>query len=218
MAYRFGDFTLDPATRQLRRGGVELPLSPKAFALLELLLLRRPRALARAQIRDHLWPDTVVSESSLNTLVSEIRAALGDRGRRPALVRTVHGFGYAFAGRAEEDRPVGRGPTRAASRFRLCLPDRETQLSEGENVLGRDEDAAFWIDAPTVSRRHARILVENGRALLEDMGSRNGTWLRGKRLEQTAELHDGDEIRLGRVPLIFRVVSVFGSTEGDSRA
>ena len=205
MRLHFGEFALDSESRQLFSGGREIVLPPKAFSLLELLAIRRPRALSRSQIRDHLWPRTFVSESTLNTLVNQIRKALGEDRQSPRFIRTVHGHGYAFSGTASE---AGAGTTgsRNDARFRLLVSDREVALSEGENVLGRTNEARVWIDAPTVSRRHARIVVTEGCATLEDLGSHNGTWLRGERIDSVRVLTDGDEIRLGRVPLKFRVL------------
>jgi pSer/pThr/pTyr-binding forkhead associated (FHA) protein len=79
-------------------------------------------------------------------------------------------------------------------------------LQEGENVLGRDEDAAVRIDSSTASRRHARILVAGEQATLEDLGSRNGTYHRGERVTKPRPLRDGDEIRIGRTVLTLRVL------------
>ena len=83
MALCFADFALDPERRQLLRAGTPVALEPKAFDLLSLLLTRRPRALAKAQIREVLWPGTFVSESALTGLVADLRAALQDAPRRP---------------------------------------------------------------------------------------------------------------------------------------
>src|SRR5262249_1967529 len=168
------------------------------FALLELLLARRPRALSKAHLQEQLWPRTFVSESSLTTLVGELRAALSDRARRPRFIRTVYGFGYAFCPTATgtPDTPPSP-PESSIPRLRLFLPDREIALREGENVLGRLDEGVAWLESPTVSRRHARILVSGGRATLEDLGSKNGTFLRGRRVTSTTALADGDEIVMG---------------------
>ena len=80
-----------------------MPLEPKAFELLCLLLVRRPRVLSKAQIRDVLWPGTSVGETSLPRLVTELRQALGDDAQQPRFIRTAHGFGYAFCGEARDD-------------------------------------------------------------------------------------------------------------------
>ncbi len=112
MSFWFGDFELDQERRQLLRAGEPVPLEPKAYELLSLLLERRPRALSRAQIRDVVWPQTFVSESTLAVVVNGIRQALGDDARHPRFIRTVHGFGYAFCGEAQASgdvRPVVSG-------------------------------------------------------------------------------------------------------------
>ena len=196
---------LDLDGRQLRRAGKEVRLSPKAFQLLELLVSERPRALAKSEIRDRLWPSAFVSESSLTDLVTTLRSALRDSARKPRYVRTVHGFGYAFCGEAVEvPAPAPAGPR--AARLRLFLEDREIALREGENVLGRVDEGVAWLESPTVSRRHARIVVAGGKATLEDLGSKNGTYLRGRPLSSPRALSDGDEILLGRVRMTFRVL------------
>jgi DNA-binding winged helix-turn-helix (wHTH) protein len=130
----FGDFTLDGDARRLLLGETEVPLSPKAFQLLELLLRERPRALSKAEIRDHLWPRMAVADSSLTNLVTRLRHALADPARKPELLRTVQGFGYAFCGVASEDAP--RPPAGGSPRFSLRWSGREVALREGENILG----------------------------------------------------------------------------------
>src|SRR5262245_33630517 len=102
MAVRFGDFEIDQERRQLLRSGEPVPLEPKAYELLSLLVARRPRVLSRAQIRDGVWPDVVVSESTLSQAVNSIRQALDDDARRPRFIRTAHGFGYGFCGEARD--------------------------------------------------------------------------------------------------------------------
>jgi DNA-binding winged helix-turn-helix (wHTH) protein len=203
---RFDEFTADFGSRQLRRGTESVHLGPKALELLERLLERRPRALSKAQLRDRLWPRTFASESTLSSLATELRSALGDDARRPRFVRTVYGFGYAFCGAAEELPDAKRPSARGDARVRLFLDDREIALHEGENLLGRMGEGVAWFESPTVSRRHARIVVSEGAAVLEDLGSKNGTFLRGQRLTSPSPLSDGDEIRLGRVRMTFRVL------------
>ena len=212
MRLQFGEFTLDRGARQLLRGGQELHLEPKAFELLEFLLQRRPEAVAKPEIRDRLWPETFVSESNLSGLVAQVREALGDDPRQPKYIRTVHGFGYAFAG-AREGASGEDGPARVAPR--VLWEQRIMPLVPGENVLGRDEEAAVRIESPGVSRRHARILVENGRAVLEDLESKNGTFLKERRLEGPGALEDGDAFRLGRLLLVYRCSVIRESTKTE---
>ena len=77
------------------------------------------------------------------------------------------------------------------------------------------DEGALWIDSPSVSRRHARILVEPGGATLEDLGSKNGTWCRGTRITTPVPLADEDEFRLGQVRLKLRILSADAATRTD---
>ena len=203
MGLQFGEFTFDRATRQLRRGGEDVHLPPKAFELLDLLLTDRPRVVSKAQIRDRLWPATFVSESTMATAVSDLRKALGDDAEQPRFLRTVHRVGYAFCGEVRVLSGPGRQGVPAAS-FRLLLEDREVPLREGENIIGRVDDAVLWLDSKGVSRRHARIIVGAGSAMIEDLGSKNGTFVAGRRISAVVPLSDGDDIRLGQVTILFR--------------
>lgn len=212
MRVSFGDCVLDLDRRQLVRGDRDVHLTPKALDLLALLLAERPRAVAKTEIRDRLWPGTFVSESNLTTLVTELRAALGDAARSPRYLKTVPRYGYAFCGTATEgagQRPVGR---RRGLHFTLEWADEQVALREGENMIGREEDAAAWIESASVSRRHARIVVSDGRATLEDLGSKNGTFVRGQRIRSPVALANGEEIRVGVVALRFRAFEAADST------
>jgi DNA-binding winged helix-turn-helix (wHTH) protein len=213
MQVRFGDFVLDRGTRQLLRDGQQRRLGPKAFELLELLLDHRPNVVTRERIRDRLWPDTFVSESTLATVMAEVRAALDESPRNPAFLRTVHGVGFAFCGQAVETRR--RAPAPADPAFRLVLGDREVALHPGENLLGRVEEGVAWFDSSTVSRRHARIRVEGSEVILEDLGSKNGTFVRGQRISGPTALADGDVFRLGRVKVSLRSLQPDEATRSD---
>jgi DNA-binding winged helix-turn-helix (wHTH) protein len=207
---RFGDCVLDTEARELRRGGVRRELSPKGLQLLELLVEARPRAVAKREIHERLWPDTFVTDSSLARLASEVRSAIGDDARHPRLVRTVHRHGYAFSGTATVEPVKGAF---APAPCQLLWGERQISLAEGENVLGRGAEAAVRVDLGRVSRRHARIVVAGGRAVLEDLGSKNGTFLRGQRIEGPADLADGDEIGVGTALLLFRAANGDSATE-----
>jgi len=217
MLLQFGEFALDPDRRQLLRGEQALHLGRKAFDLLDLLLTRRPRVVLKQQIRDRLWPATFVSESTFLTVVADLRAALGDEPRRPRFVRTVHGMGYAFCADVREAARPAEPVTAPTDQLRLVFEDREVPLRQGENLLGRVEDGVTWIESEWVSRRHARIVVAGEEASLEDLGSKNRTFLQGERNSGPKPLSDGDEICLGRVVMTFRVLRVGGSTRTDVR-
>ena len=206
MLIRFGACTFDAVRREVRRDGDVAHLSPRAFDLLALLIERRPRALSKEELLGALWPAAFVTEANLAGLVVEIRREIGEDAREPRYLRTVHGFGYAFsdgAARAADEDAV----------FRLVWGAREVPLAEGENLVGRDPTAAVPVDDATVSRHHARIVIDGGRARLEDLGSKNGTWLGGLRIASSEPLRDGDEIRVGPALLTFRAFAPTGSTE-----
>jgi DNA-binding winged helix-turn-helix (wHTH) protein len=211
MRVSFSEFVLDTATRQLFRGGTRVHLEPKALELLELLVARRPEAVSKTEIHRRLWPDTFVSESSLTGLVAQLRKALADDRRQERFLRTVHGFGYAFSG--EIDSAAGKERDPAA---RLIWEDSVFVLQPGDNVLGRSEAASVRIDVPGVSRRHARIVVRDDRATIEDLGSKNGTFLGERRLDGPTPLCDGDRLRLGRHLFVFRRGGSAASTWSES--
>ena len=211
---RFGEFELDTEARQLRRGRTEIHLRPRALDLLALLGRHRPRVLGKAEIRRHLWPGTVVEDVALTVLIAEIRAALGDDARRPRFVRTAHGLGYAFCSDAAEEAEASSTARGGAG---IVWDGRILLLHEGENVLGRDDGADVPIEVPGVSRRHARIVVSDGRATLEDLGSKNGTFVGEGEVPVTdpVPLPDRSPLRLGRVLLHYRQATDALSTETE---
>jgi DNA-binding winged helix-turn-helix (wHTH) protein len=212
MFYRFAEFTLDDDTRQLLCKGEEVHVTPKAFQLLQLLLANRARAMSKIELQQQIWPSTYVEETNLATLVAEIRRVLHDGAARPRFVRTVYGFGYRFVG----DVTVSAAPMdREGPRIKLWLTfeGRQLPLMEGVNVIGRGPDAAIQIDSPGISRSHARIHVVLDDAMLEDLGSKNGTYLNGSRITTPCRLVDGNEIRLGGIVLTFRITSQASLTQ-----
>ena len=216
MRIRFGQFVLDQGTRELLHRGKVTEVSPKAFRLLEILIERRPQAVSKEDLQNLLWPSVYVGDGNLSRLMNEVRRTIGDDAEKPRFVRTVHGFGYAFSGVAERD--TDRSKAAAANVvYKLYWDDREITLQEGENILGRDKDAVAWIDYPSVSRHHARILVSGDEAVLEDLGSRNGTMLGGQKVAARRTLSDGDRILIGSARLTFRRY-IGGVTTRSTRA
>jgi DNA-binding winged helix-turn-helix (wHTH) protein len=206
---RFGEFTLDTDARQVLGTEGELHLSPKAYELLKILVERRPRALSKNELYERLWPATFVSEVNLATLVAEIREALGDDARKPRFIRTAHRFGYAFCGTTIDS------PRQDASQAPFCwlvMDGRRLPLRPGENLLGREPDDGINLDSPTVSRRHARISISGTEAVIEDLGSKNGTFVGGEPVSTAVPLKDGDEIRTGSIVCRFRMTSRKGTT------
>jgi DNA-binding winged helix-turn-helix (wHTH) protein len=212
VTYQFDDFTLDSRTRRLMKDGEEIHLSPKSFELLTLLVESRSRAVSREELHQKLWPSSYVLETNVASLVAEIRRALGDSAEHPRYVRTVHRFGYWFIGTVHEshDREEAVKPS---VKYWLVWEARQIALADGENIVGGAPDASVWIDAAGVSRHHARIRLDGDAATLEDLGSKNGTYVKGRRVSAPARLADGDQIRLESVVITFRIPAPVGSTE-----
>jgi DNA-binding winged helix-turn-helix (wHTH) protein len=207
MRIRFDDFRLDSDTRQLTEGDEPVPISPKAFQLLAYLVEKRPKALSMRELYRHLWPDTHVEKANLRNLIAEIRAATRDEPKSPRLVRTVFGFGYAFIGECtgEQDR-------RGASPYHLVNGASDFPLYEGENVVGRERGSAVTIDAPGISRRHALLFLAGNRLHVEDLGSKNGTFVDGERVRERTAVSDGSEVRFGHVKFWIRSRTAAEST------
>jgi DNA-binding winged helix-turn-helix (wHTH) protein len=210
----FGPFVLDGESRELLRDGRRVPLSPKAFELLSILVASRPKAISKQELQEQLWPATFVVEKNLANLVSEIRDAIGDDSSDPRFIRTVPRFGYAF--RQTVLRPVTGAPElRGGVSFRMTWVAGRVTLDEGEHVIGRDPNVEIYLDAPGVSRRHAVIKIAAGRATIEDLSSMNGTFVGDQRVDKSQSIGDGDVIAVGSVKLTVRALQMPMSTETE---
>ena len=206
----FDDFVFDPEKHELRSGRTPVHVGPKAFRLLEILIASRPKPIRKQQLYEAIWEQTVVDESNLAGLISELRNALGDRPKQPRYIRTVHGFGYAFCADAKGDA----APPRAGS---IVFRGTEWPLHEGKNVLGRDPSADVQIDDHTVSRKHAIIDIGSEAVIIEDLSSKNGTFLDGEQLFGSAPLRERHSIVLGDAAITFRRANARSSTVTMSR-
>jgi len=213
MANRFGAFILDADRRQLFRDGSEVHLTPKAFDLLVLLVSRAPRVVNKGELHDHLWPGTFISDATLTGLIKELRRALDDRSPSAPIIRTAHRVGYALCPAVE---PVT--VDNAAPRYWLVLRERRVPLSDGEYTIGRDPGCAICLDHVSVSRRHARLVIDGTRVRLEDLGSKNGTSVAGDVVRGEVSLNADDRLEFGSVVAVFRTSQSAMSTETRSRS
>ena len=195
-SYRFGGFELDLALGELLENGQPVAIQPKPLLLLTHLVKNAGKVVSPQELVDVLWPDVHVSEASLNQAVSRLRTTLGETSRNAVFLETVPRRGYRFRARVVSE---GRRPF-------LIHRHRRTALPAGESILGRGEDSLIPIESPSVSRRHARVLITSDEAQLQDLDSKNGTFVRGRKIQETTPLFDGDEIRLGTVRLQFRYI------------
>lgn len=177
----------------------DVRFSPKAFDYLTLLIKERPRVVTKAELHQRIWSGVFVSDASIAMVASEVRAALGESARAQSRIRTAHGRGYAFQG---DVTIVGAG-TPVTSQW-LVISERVATLRDGDNVVGREPGVHVWIDGPTVSRRHACLRVITGQVTIEDLSSKNGTFVHGDAIRSVVPIANGDQVQFGSVTCVFR--------------
>jgi DNA-binding winged helix-turn-helix (wHTH) protein len=210
----FRDLSFDASTRRVTRAGHDVKLTRKGFDLLAMLIERRPNAVSKDEIHAHLWPDTYVAEITLHSLISEVRRGIGDDPGDPQYIRTVHGYGYAFIAASASEPAV---PARRRVRGWLVRDTERLQVFDGENLFGRGDDEVIDLPSTTVSRRHARINVAED-AWIEDLGSKNGTFVGEQPVTAPVRLTDGDRVRFGSLLLVYRVARGTDQTRTQSTA
>ena len=204
MRLRFADCAFDADTREVFRDGQLRPVAPKAFALLELLIEQRPKAVSREDIHERLWPDVHVSQANLANLVVELRAALGDNARKPRILRTVPRFGYAFSGHARPDRPRREPSTGAAPRVPPDLGaarDRARPRREPD----RPRSGRGRLDRRRLRSRAATraiVIGDAGRDASRTSAARTEPRLRPRRSGRRSRLADQDAIEIGPASLM----------------
>lgn len=232
--FRFGGFELDFAAYALRRYAERIKLEKIPMEVLILLVGRAGQLVERRDIQAALWATDIFVErdSAINTAIRKVRQALGDDAEKPRYVETVVGKGYRFIAPVEHRRPASHagkshlaGPRPSSARWRRPFPSysvtrgkQEFALATGDNLLGRDPTSRVYVDHASVSRRHARISIGPDQAILEDLNSRNGTFLDGRRIETPTKLRSGAIIGLGAITLTFLVLSGPASTQPLSTA
>jgi Tol biopolymer transport system component/DNA-binding winged helix-turn-helix (wHTH) protein len=168
--FAFGDFELDTGRVQLLRGGRPLPLEPKAFAVLRLLVERAPHVVDKAEIFAVVWTDTAVTDNALTRIVAQLRKALGDDARDPRYIVTVSARGYRLLPAV---RLVGTEPSGSAAQPPIALetpilapPDQPGPLTPPANRAQ---------SGPSRGRRPLMLVLGAGTCLAGLIGL--GSWL-----------------------------------------
>ncbi len=224
--FRLGEWLVEPRLNKLSRNGQTVQLRPKLMDVLAYLASRPGGVVSKEEILESVWSREFIAESALTRTIAELRKTLGDDAGEPRVIETISKRGYRLIARVEhvnesvaarsEEPARSRSPSSTGNHTcRLCWGEQEIPLSEGESVIGRSTEAVVRISSSRVSRRHARIVVTGGRAVLEDLGSKNGTYLRGHRIQRPVELSDGDEICFGRDFVVFHFCYPAGTTLTD---
>jgi DNA-binding winged helix-turn-helix (wHTH) protein len=231
-AFRFAEFELDVAAYALKHRGESVKLERIPMDVLILLVERAGTLVERSSIQAQLWgPEIFVEhDAAINTAIRKIRHALGDNAARPRFVETVVGKGYKFIAPLESVTGLSKEGERGANsraepsarkrplfpRYSVTVGKQEFVLNSAETPLGRDPATGVYVDHPSVSRRHARISIESDGVVLQDLGSRNGTFLNGRRVDGPAKIHHNDVIGLGPITLVFHIARAPASTQSMS--
>lgn len=223
---RFAEFELDVGGYVLRRPDGPLRLEKLPMEVLILLVQRAGTLVQRSEIQAMFWrPDVYVEhDSAINTAVRKIRRTLGDDADNPRFVETVVGKGYRFIAPVQSDANPQAQPSanhdRSSARWPRGFPSysatrgrQEFILEAGDTVFGRDPAAGVYVDHPSVSRRHACLSIGSQGAVLEDLKSRNGTFVNGRRIDGPTNIGHGALIGLGPITLTFIVSVAPASTQ-----
>jgi DNA-binding winged helix-turn-helix (wHTH) protein len=213
---RFGEFEFDRGSGELRRLGHRILIQDQPLVLLDMLIARAGTLVTRRELCQRLWPQAFVDfDNGLNNAVSRLRTALEDSATTPRFVETVGRRGYRFIAAVEV---VHQRQAAAPVRAWLVGDSGRIDLHAGLNVLGRRGPDVLELASSTVSRRHARIMIDDasGAASIEDLGSKNGTFVGEQRITRPATLADGDCVRIGALTLRFELVRTSEETRTAS--
>jgi DNA-binding winged helix-turn-helix (wHTH) protein len=209
--FRLGDWLVQPSLCRISRGENTVHLRPKVMDVLACLAAKAGTVVSPQALIDAVWARKFISDTALSRAIFELRRAIGDDGAQPHYVETIAKRGYRLVAPVEPAGETATG-TGSTSRFIVVIGDHEIRLCEGENIVGRGPEARVRLDSSAVSRAHARIVVNEARATIEDLRSKNGTEIDGQRIVEPVALGDRALIRIGTVTLVFRTLPPEGST------
>jgi DNA-binding winged helix-turn-helix (wHTH) protein len=228
--FTVGKWLVEPQRNLIGDGASELHLEPKAMEVLLCLAARAGEVVPRQVVVDTVWATEYISDSTLTHAIAVLRKVLGDDPRAPRFIETIPKRGYRLVPEVEWDGPTPRraaqaslpkagGPlavvagvrvqlatavSAAAVEHLLLCGSHEIPLSRPEVVFGRGVEADVQILAPEVSRRHARLELAEGRAVLSDLGSKNGTQVNDRTIDGPRALVTGDVLAVGPAGFVYR--------------
>ena len=142
--YDFGPYRLDAGERRLLRDGETVPVTPKAFDLLQVLVENRGHLLEKEELLKAVWPDTFVEEANLSVIVSHLRKALSDGGDEQRYIETVPKRGYRFVasvGELEDEQASlglwGTSSGRVSEQAEAVRRDRKEAVQEAATKRSR---------------------------------------------------------------------------------
>src|SRR5579864_7712045 len=166
--YEFGPFRLDPAERSLLRDGKAVPLTPKAFELLVLLVENRGHLLKKDELIERVWPNTFVEEANLAQNVSALRKALDDKNGGAQYIETVPKGGYRFTAAVLDHTPAA-GVESPAAEPPSPRPATRVALA-GSAVVAVALVAGAWL----FFSRKTHVLTDRDTVVLADFTNATG--------------------------------------------
>jgi DNA-binding winged helix-turn-helix (wHTH) protein/tetratricopeptide (TPR) repeat protein len=131
-SYEFGPFRLDVMDRLLKCNGTPIPLTPKAFETLVMLVENNGHVVTKDDLLRHVWPNTYVLDGSLTRNISVLRKALGDENGEQ-YIETVPKHGYRFIGQVTQ---LEVDSSQLAPRSIAVLPFKHLNMAKGDEYLG----------------------------------------------------------------------------------
>lgn len=240
--FRIDEWLVEPQLNRVSNGEISVHLEPKTMDVLLCLAENQGRVVSRQDLVDTVWSTEFISDSSLTHAIADLRKALADDARAPQIIETIPKRGYRLIAQTQGAAPkqgtdpgldghpqplaviVGneaRLPTRIRfeeSDHHLVVGDQEIPLIRPTIVFGRGHEADIQFRVPEVSRRHARLRVGPAEVVIEDLGSKNGTNLNGRRLDGDHQLLSGDAIGIGATTMVYRWLAVEPTRTRDSHS
>ncbi|MEO1311014.1 MAG: tetratricopeptide repeat protein [Pseudomonadota bacterium] len=195
----FGDFELDAAARELRRGGEAVRVEPQVFDLIVYLIEKRARVVSRDDIIDAVWDGRIVSDAAISSRIKSARQALGDDGRAQAVIKTVHGKGFRFIADVAE-------PTDARAASRDARPSgapRRVRPEETAARFGSRIGFKLAVPAAAVLSAAALAFLFFGR---DDVAGPAGTRLAVLPIANATASEGYDWVELGLMSLVAHVL------------
>ena len=196
--FHLGNWMVEPTLDRISHDGREVRLRPRAMDVLTVLSLAAGKLVSKRDLIDTVWHTEFVSDHALTQVIAELRAALGDNAGNPSFIENIPRRGYRLVASVTPVVDSALSNHGVSMPFKLETDNGTCQLSQGQNVIGRTDEADICLDKTEVSRCHAMITVQGTSAIIEDLGSKNGTYVNGRQLEGPATLNNGDEIWIGR--------------------
>lgn len=196
--FHLGEWMVEPTLDRISRDGREVRLRPRAMDVLTALAVASGKLVSKRELIDDVWRTEFVGDHALTQVVAELRAALGDDARNPTFIENIPRRGYRLVAAVMPVAISSASPNGATMPFKLLTDKGSLSLAQGSTVIGRTDDADISIDKTEVSRCHAMITVQGTTAIIEDLGSKNGTFVNGHQVAGPTPLSNGDEIWIGR--------------------